>query len=263
MAKRTPKDPFFGPWLKVERADHHILQLEAIFRASVGEHMERVRRGRNKRVPAWGYGSSLPRHTPTLIGDAVHNLRAALDHAWCELIQANGQTPGSQSYFPFHPEIDQLKSTLEGQEQQTDAKKPPLPKSSVVRCIIDEIQPAKDGAGKRLYAIHTLDRADKHSVLLPASSAVQVGDITVQNPDGSVGGLFGGITFVKENANEDSGDFIRLTGHGFDAKLAGDPQSAFDIRFGDGTDLAGESIITTLKQLSNLVGETLARLEKA
>jgi hypothetical protein len=37
----------------------------------------------------------------TILGDAIHNLRSALDHLACELVRANGGTVTDQTAFPI------------------------------------------------------------------------------------------------------------------------------------------------------------------
>jgi hypothetical protein len=41
-----------------------------------------------------------PKHLPTIIGDAIHNLRSALDLLACDLVRLNGRS-ASETYFPF------------------------------------------------------------------------------------------------------------------------------------------------------------------
>ena len=84
-----------GPKLKVERAKEHIAELEALVRSfneskpheffvekddKTGEDVIRVR-----------IHKAVPKRTSIIVGDAVHNLRSALDQLVCDLIVANGK----------------------------------------------------------------------------------------------------------------------------------------------------------------------------
>ena len=42
----------------------------------------------------------IPVDLSLVIGDAVHNLRSALDHLAWQLVLANGQTPTTQTAYP-------------------------------------------------------------------------------------------------------------------------------------------------------------------
>ena len=79
---------FYGPNLKVERADQHINDLEAIFDAYVLENIKRLSPNRDHgplKESSTIDASPFPKHTPTVLGDAIHNLKSALDHAYCIL----------------------------------------------------------------------------------------------------------------------------------------------------------------------------------
>jgi hypothetical protein len=45
-----------------------------------------------------------PAEIGLIAGDAIHNLRSALDHLAWQLVLANGQTPGNQTGFPIFDE---------------------------------------------------------------------------------------------------------------------------------------------------------------
>src|SRR3546814_8025212 len=61
-------------------------------------------------------GGRIPKHTPTVVGDAIHNLRASLDHAYCALVKANGGEVHRHTFFPFHKDRQSPKAALNGHE---------------------------------------------------------------------------------------------------------------------------------------------------
>ena len=80
----SPNTIFQGAKLKLERAKHHIANLEATFRAYVDlnpyvlgskENPETATKKATIR-----YTMELPSDIALILGDAVHNLRVALDH---------------------------------------------------------------------------------------------------------------------------------------------------------------------------------------
>src|SRR5258708_31287825 len=92
---------FRGPFLKTERAEHHINHLEDVFRGYVRASKKAVAPKFNRKVRERQIGGNFPQHTSTILGDALHNLRAALDHAYCILVEANGGTVNKYTRFPF------------------------------------------------------------------------------------------------------------------------------------------------------------------
>jgi len=60
--------------------------------------------------------------------------------------------------------------------------------------VVSDVQPYKGGHNGVIYAIHKLDIADKHLLLLGLVPLVGIDGITVQKPDGEVIRVFGGAT---------------------------------------------------------------------
>ena len=89
--------------VKLERARHHLDDLH--------EEVQALHRGarqalRDRVDPATGelvvYLDGLPPIDPRLCaiaGDAIHNMRAALDHLACALVRASGNEPTDQTSF--------------------------------------------------------------------------------------------------------------------------------------------------------------------
>lgn len=86
---------FGSAFQKVERANQHILDLQNAFNTHREGHGYNLR----SELDADGatifyidFFPSLPPDVPLLIGDAIHNLRSALDHATWELLGLDGGT---------------------------------------------------------------------------------------------------------------------------------------------------------------------------
>jgi len=96
-----------------------------------------------------------------ILGDAIHNLRTALDHlAWQAVIAASGKPNGGTSFpiLSVPPTADQCGRT-----------RPQIPPSipRELRNILDKLQPYKGThpADHPLSVIHHLDIVDKHRKL--------------------------------------------------------------------------------------------------
>jgi hypothetical protein len=166
---------FYGPNLKVERAKHHIDNLETIFEQFISRNIKRLRLKRDNRfLERKGAAASrlFPKHTPTVLGDALHNLKSALDHAYCIMVEENGRTVTRHTLFPFGEDRESLKGSINGQKL-----KGLTPSDAVIDIILNEIQPYE--AGKLgLYGLHLLDITDKHHVLIPTTANMVIREPT-------------------------------------------------------------------------------------
>src|SRR5688572_21974911 len=132
----SSRKDFEGAFLKIERANHHVQQFEAIVRAYVMDNVKALRPESNpNRWKNRSLGGRIPRHTPTIVGDAIHNLRTSLDHAYCALVEANGGIIDRYAHFPFGDTRQDTKGTIGGKKATS------LPSSQVLDFILDEIKP--------------------------------------------------------------------------------------------------------------------------
>jgi hypothetical protein len=119
--------------------------------ASSGAHVVRVRILQTPPV-RWG----------ALIGDAIHNLRSALDLLIWQLVLHAGGTPGKRTAFPIFDRETDFLAGYAAQLAGTDAS---------VGKRVKALAPYEKG-NATLWLLHRLDIIDKHRVLLPAYSSV-------------------------------------------------------------------------------------------
>jgi hypothetical protein len=185
---------FRGPRLKVERANRHIEELKTLCSVlfqrnpytifteenkDTGEQIFRVHI--NEDVPCdWG----------TIVGDIVHNLRAALDQLICDLVDANDSrvtktnallVTGSRETFETH-----FPKKIEGISRRAER-------------LIRRFKPYHRGYGDKfgcslLYLLDWLDDRDKHQGIIAVGAAgprmrvrvqVRPDQMTLQ-PDGRI-----------------------------------------------------------------------------
>ena len=112
-----------------------------------------------------------PREWGAVIGDIVHNLRAALDYLAWQLVEANGGTPGRDTTFPIHERPDgfaaRLRAALAGA-------------SSEAHRAVTDLQPFHDPhpADHPLAVLHALDIRDKHQLLLVVGCGIRRMNLT-------------------------------------------------------------------------------------
>jgi hypothetical protein len=114
-----------------------------------------------------------------IIGDAVHNLKCALDHVWFETVKRLIPSGSwEKSKFPIYPTIGGLEHALRKQEIQIDISAP-----NFFRFIIGQIKPY-DGGDWAIRPVHKLDIRDKHRLLIPVNHYSSIGDIYVEDQYG-------------------------------------------------------------------------------
>lgn len=126
-------------------------QLIASTEPESGDHVVRVH---ILRAPPARWGA--------LIGDAIHNVRSALDLLVWQLVLCNGSVPGKHNAFPIY---DTLADFLNGYARQLRGVATPAVK------MIRSLNPYEAG-NRTLWLLHKLDIIDKHRVLVPAYSSV-------------------------------------------------------------------------------------------
>jgi hypothetical protein len=249
-------DPFYGPFLKVERAEHHIDQLQSIFRNYICNNVKRLRPKHNQRSLKGNGIHTFPRHTSTILGDAIHNLRVALDHVYHIAAEANSATFSEYRKFPFAKDRKSLEGSINGHKQ-----KGLTPSDKVIDVILDHIQPY-EGGQFGLYALNKLDITDKHIVLIPTSTQVAIDSLDFVDATGAkTGSGIYGITIVKQNPQQ-GGELFAFPGGG-GAKLQNKPQDAFSIVFQKGQPFEGQSILDTVRSLRHATIEALTRIQAA
>lgn len=110
-----------------------------------------------------------------MIGDCIHNMRAALDHLFWALILLKNPSGvrASDAIFP----ILRDRTTFKGRKAKIENWV-----GKDVAAMIERMQPY-NGAGpdqNALLFIHTSDIADKHKLLIPFLGVVQGGQVRLQ-----------------------------------------------------------------------------------
>ncbi|EWS65075.1 hypothetical protein Y695_01675 [Hydrogenophaga sp. T4] len=166
MAPDNAIAPFVGPELKFHRAIVHFGDAEDL----ISQYSRRVKIGaieieRNEKTITWeiNFSEPPPAIIPLVIGDTIHNLRSSLDHMVCDLARIRGKKPG-QLKFPFAMDEAKLKSIMKADGHLS------ILGQDVYEAIL-ALRPYKVGGDKMLRALHDLDIADKHQLILPSYMA--------------------------------------------------------------------------------------------
>jgi hypothetical protein len=165
--------PFEASKLKIERAVEHLHEFDAAASSYLNSNpcaivVEPFPGGLHEHMGTQSWNARIRKPVPvkfsTLIGDAVHNIRAALDVLICDLVRINNKSPNNV-YFPFCASAADLPDTIRKRNVHRAGK-------DVVQAI-ESLKPYK-GGNVALRLIHDLDIADKHQALLPVIGAVSL-----------------------------------------------------------------------------------------
>ncbi len=184
----------------------------------------------------------IPETLALTIGDAAHNLRAALDHL-CTGIVRTVRTEAKE-HFPIHPSRQNFVAApvLNLIEEALPGAK---------NLVLDEIRP-ENGANEALWRFNDLDNDDKHNLLIP-----NVAFVSVHIP------LMVGRN-VMRNATI-GGDAAKpqfLIGTAGPISIQCDLKPAVEISFGPATAFENEPVIPTLTQVAQIVSETIDAFER-
>jgi hypothetical protein len=152
---------------EVEQGRKHIRDLEATIQAfyQTGPYVVRTKRDPQSRRLIY-YVASVREAPPVLAavaGDALQNLRSALDHLAYELVLlgTGGRGPTRHVYFPISDDAAKYKTETPGKVQ---GMRPEAMKA------IDAIKPY-GGGNDVLWRLHKLNNVDKHRTLILVGSA--------------------------------------------------------------------------------------------
>lgn len=149
--------------LKIDRAGKHIADLDNLFREHrpftyVVETNTRI----GQRATRAKKNEAIIKAAAILCGDAIHNLRTALDHAYYARVLPFARSPREERavQFPFSETATRLDEAIKNRLADR-----------VSNNFFNEIKKLKPhgelGGNENLYLIHELDVVDKHRLLIP------------------------------------------------------------------------------------------------
>ncbi len=118
----------------------------------------------------------VPSAFAVIIGDAVHNLRCALDHMMWELIGRDGGTQNKHLQFPCRESKVDFEGACKGIQTPSDW----------IRRLLASFECYIGGKGEVLYVIHMLDVSDKHRIIGPVLRATSHPPMRMFNAEGKL-----------------------------------------------------------------------------
>ncbi len=189
---------FLNSLQKIKRAEHHLNELIDTISSYVNTDFCRVsfedEQSTGQILVKFEMTKSIPLEIPLIIGDAVHNLRSALDHLACEMVSIAGETISRKTQFLFRDTRQELENSI----AQGDLKNIG---TDIISLLLDGIKPYKIGGNSVLYTINNLDIIDKHRLLIPT---ITIGALR------HVNATIGGLTLFDCNFVVDPGGVVNI-----------------------------------------------------
>lgn len=234
--------PFDSPRRKMQRACDLIAELEQLLVSYDGAYLVPTPISPTMGALVLRILTPPPPKIQEIMGDAIHNLRASLDHLAVAVVGLNDKSPRGV-YFPFCENVDDLEVMIKRRNFHRA--------SPEALDLLRSLKPYP-GGNDALRGLHDLDNLDKHNKLIAVLHMVnithlKVGNLTIEN--GLIGAPDGArlIVMPRFAIEADAPKPIRL---GLAATFGGGP-------FNQGP------IVPTLKGLANLcfgIGEAFEAL---
>ena len=244
--------PYFpGSALKIERAEKHIRELHRELTAyqSTFPYDITVEHDANT-----GYESlcvvpfeSVPERLMCIAGDAIHNLRTALDYAASDIEFSTTGQRGEHTGFP-------VRNTRKGVEDAINGGFKHKAPAGVCDFVLNVIQPYLGGNGHPIWQLHRLDILDKHKLLLAQMHIQRIRNVRCKDETGKAFMVHELATIPNSRA------LVQVrTGHR-NVEVTDKGKAASEIFFGEGTPCERSAILPSLDEFKIFVGRTLFTL---
>jgi hypothetical protein len=243
-------EPLFqGPKLKIERAERHIADLQAALDAFLARDPYSIDvkddAERGERYISLSVRETIPPTLGPIAGDAIHNLRSALDIMVCDIAIGCGAEK-RKARFPFAKDANGLEAIIFTDRRHKEKYKEIVANFPECIDLIKAYKPYKtcNGGNKLLRALHDLDIVDKHEVVVMAAEFFRIGHsdagqrVTIRQAKSTIGDVAGMIFPLGQAPYEQ-------------------PQLTPTITIGNGQPFQGEPILATLVSFASLVKDML------
>ena len=191
-----------------------------------------------------------------VIGDALHNLKSALDVLYYQSVMAANGDSGDYTRFPIRDSSKELEAAIKGGLKKQTLADNPYP-GLIGDLLLDNIKPYETG-NYPLWALHRLNILDKHQLLVPVFDIFRFWDIRLQD-DEQVSFLAeadgGKITLFMD----ESCDNIKLDRPGH--LTVKDGRAATTIAFDVGVPYEARAVVQSLIEIAESVTRTIEAFE--
>lgn len=241
--------------LKIKRAAHHIAELNTLLLAFRSLHPYEVD-SKPHRTPELDhttlYVKSIadpPEEFPLIVGDAIHNMRSALDHLVWHLVEVGGGTPNKDTFFPICVDPDG-RHKFQSAIGKGEIKKIPKGADKVLLAA----QPYVSG-NDTLRLIHDLDINDKHRLLITIATCYEEWSIML---GGSVELRFDQYDVRPLQAGD---EIVNMPTSTFERESIQNYKLRIDVAFGQSEVVQGKPIVPTLNEFLKFTDGVISQFE--
>ncbi|PMG10364.1 hypothetical protein BCU98_06470 [Vibrio splendidus] len=161
--------------LKIQRAEKHYSELSVLFvKKKPFRYFLETNCKTGQRATFAKRDIVVVNDAAIIIGDIIHNLRAAIDHTYWNCTSDFAKSEGEKKsiQFPITSNEDALQKSI----------LPGLPKrvSESFSKDLASLKPYRENGNKLLCAIHDLDVMDKHKLLIPTGNFTKITSAMLQ-----------------------------------------------------------------------------------
>jgi hypothetical protein len=244
---------FHASRLKIERAEKHIHDLDLVlkkvaspsfYRLYIEQDLDRI----NWVILDFGSNALPADDAALIIGDALHNLRSALDILWHKVIEACGGTTSSYTRFLVRDTEDELVAPLKNALEHKQITE------EIYRFILNVVKPCKAG-NYPIWALDDLNIRDKHQLIIPIFKLMWVFGVCLEDDQGKV--FYPGALMADEPCRIKLP--IELYGKKLTVKNKG--HAAPNVFFQLGFPFESEPIMPSLSRIAEEVTRTVEEFE--
>jgi hypothetical protein len=177
-----PSSIFEQARLKITRSDKHIADAQAIVSSlpdSYTVSIENYGSGRQAIKYELPNADRIAIDLSLVVGDALHNLKTALDYAWIGAIAKHAPSAIDKfSKFPVRDTPQELEDALKGRKIDVSSL-------DLYKRIMSDIKPYA-GGDDAVYRLHRLDISDKHHLLIPLMYLAAIDGIVLEDKHGKI-----------------------------------------------------------------------------
>lgn len=247
-------DRFDAARLKLKRANKHITDVQEIVLGLPNAYRSAVERDEETGFNVIRYyppdTEKLASELALIIGDAIHNLRTAIEYAYLGVVEKCAPSVfDSSTKFPVRKTKKFVENALKG--RKIDVLCPAL-----FECIVTQVKPYRTEDGNIVITcLHDFDVSDKHWLLTPM---LQVFDAT-------------GIILEDENGREVSGNTHSITVEGTgpywiafsrNFKVKDQGKVSPTVVFNEANPFQGSTVLHTLSDFSKMASYIVEMLSK-
>jgi hypothetical protein len=241
---------------KVERAMKHVHDLNELlvafsqsdfYTVSVEDHEG----SNNVRIDIDNSGFSAI-DAALIIGDALHNLKSALDILYYQIMHESTGVTDHRTRFPIRNERKELVDSINGGLKQKSLADDPS--ALAIRDVIVDVIQAYQAGNYPLWALHELNILDKHQLIIPVFNLMRITDIRLEDDKKQVF-LADGQPFYMDHSyrsklNREGAITVKDKG-----------RASTGIAFEAGIPFQGELIIPQLNKIAESVTRTIDTFE--